>query len=99
MTKPVFRVDFNEMLEPDLVLLAKDDARLDLDGNEVLLAEGMAVAIFEEDADHDGRLDNLIASGVVERNRSTGWGAHVKWCCRIDADGIRHQSDDARRAQ
>jgi catechol 2,3-dioxygenase-like lactoylglutathione lyase family enzyme len=42
--------------------------------------------------DQTGRCDDLVAEGVVERNRDERW-AHVKWNCRIGPEGIRHQSD------
>lgn len=90
---PKFLVDFNEMLEPDLVLLAKKDARTNWLGETVTLRPGMAVDLFMEDFNERGDPDNLVASGTVEENKSSGWGAHVKWCCRINSDGIRHESD------
>lgn len=93
MVKPVFLVDFNEMLEADLVLLAKEDTRADIHGNVVSLKEGMDVSLCMDDTDTKGHSDVLVATGVVEMNRSTGWAAHVKWCCRIDLNGIRHHSE------
>ncbi len=90
---PLLYVDFNEMLDVDLVLLSKGDTRLDAAGNAVHLHEGLAVAIYSDDLDQNDKPDFLIARGVVERNRDEGWSRHVKWCCRIDATGIKHQSD------
>jgi hypothetical protein len=86
-------VDFNEMLEPDLVLLSATDTKVDSEGNVVTLSDGLEVIVYMEDTDATGRVDNLVAAGVVEENRSAGWGAHAKWCCRIDVNGIRHQSE------
>jgi hypothetical protein len=93
MTKPMLYVDFNEMLEPDLVLLSVNDAKIASNGAVVSLSEGLEMTIYMGDTDEHGHPDNLVATGVVEANQSTGWGAHVKWCCRIDADGIRHESE------
>jgi hypothetical protein len=90
---PWFRVDFNEMVDRDLVLLAQEDLRLDSSGGLVTLAEGMAVIVFEPDEDEDGKPDRLIARGIVERNLEGGWTAAAKWSCRIDEDGIRHESE------
>jgi len=53
----------------------------------------MEVTLYMDDSDEHGIPDNLIAAGVVEANLSSGWTAHVKWCCRINADGIRHQAE------
>ena len=89
----IFVVDFNEMVMPDLVLFTKLDTRADAVGNQVHLAIGMTVSIFEEDVDKNGQSDPLTATGRLEINTQTDWSAHVKWCCRIDSNGISHQSD------
>ena len=93
MTKPSFCVDFNEMLEPNLVLLSATDTKIASDGSVVSLSSGVKVIVYMADSDDRGWPDNLVAAGVVEANLSSGWAAHVKWCCRIDANGIRHQSE------
>ena len=93
MSKPMLYVDFNEMLGPDLVLLSAADTKLDLNGSVVSLSNGQEVMVYMDDTDERGNVDNLVAHGVVEQNRSVGWGAHVKWCCRIDGNGIRRQSE------
>ena len=90
---PTFRVDFNELLEPDLVLLSKGDDLQDSAGRVVTLCEGMPVRVWDEDLGDGGERDDLVADGVVERNRASGWSQHVKWCCRIGPAGISHQSD------
>jgi hypothetical protein len=91
--KPTLYVDFNEMWESKLVLLSAEDIKLDVHGNAVSLREGLEVVVCMNDTDENGNPDSLVASGVVERNSATGWAAHVKWCCRIDSDGIRHESE------
>lgn len=75
------------------MLFADEDTKTESHGRVVSLKEGLEVALYMDDMDENGGIDNLIATGVVERNRSTGWAAHVKWCCRIDGNGIRHQSE------
>jgi hypothetical protein len=92
MPRPTLSVDFNEMLDADLVLLSATDTRRDARGDTVELREGMEVRVYDDDPDADGRPGKLVATGVVERNSSgEDWCAHVKWCCRIDAHGIQHQ--------
>ena len=87
-------VDFNEMLAPDLVLLSKTDARTNSAGETIILHEGLAVHVYEADSDADGKPDNLIADGTVERNVSTAsWAVAAKWCCRINKEGIRHEAE------
>lgn len=93
MDKPRIYVDFHEMVEPDLVLLSKADTKQDSSGATVQLYEGLHVSVYMDDADGNGKPDNLIADGVVERNTSEYW-KYVPWCCRIDAKGIRHESDE-----
>ena len=93
MTVPLLYVDFNERVEHDLVLLCASDTKADPLGRLVTLHEGMPIRVYSDDADIDGTVDNLVATGKVERNPgTTAWAAHVKWCCRIDAHGIRHES-------
>ena len=82
-----FCVDFNEMLESDLLMLSQTDLRQNIHGQPVLLHEGLAVEVQEESLYTDGSHELLHASGVVEANRTGTW-THVKWCCRLDADGI-----------
>ncbi|MBU1360165.1 MAG: hypothetical protein KKC79_00460 [Gammaproteobacteria bacterium] len=92
--QPRIAVDFNEMLEPGLVLLSQTDFRMDSSGAMVHLVEGLVVRIFEEDVDHDGRPDHLLAQGRVERTTSkASWSTAAKWCCRIDQNGVRHESE------
>lgn len=94
MQKPMLHVDFNEMLESNLVLLSPADEKADVHGKSVLLREGLEVMVWMEDTDNTGNADNLVANGVVELNRSTAsWAVHVKWCCRFDGVGIRHESE------
>ena len=87
-------VDFNEMPEGDLVLLSREDSKLDSERHLVHLHEGLKVYVYMTDLDEHGRPDNLLAEGVVERNTRKDWSQHVTWCCRIDRNfSIRHESD------
>jgi hypothetical protein len=94
MDRPRVRVDFNEMVAENLVLLAKGDDVSDSAGGQVRLTEGMAVHIYEEDPDEDGNPGALIADGVVERNEAGGWTSAAKWNCRINSRGIRRWPED-----
>lgn len=97
MDRPRLYVDFNEMVEPDLVLLSQADQKVDSAGNTIALHEGLLVYVYMDDVDELGRADPLLAQGRVERSPGTGWTAPAKWCCRIDSDGIRHASDREER--
>lgn len=95
MKEPRIYVDFNEMLDNDLVLLSKTDSKHDSDGNLVFFKEGMSIQIYTDDVDENGNQDNLIAEGMVEVNtvKKGAWGSIAKWNCRINKNGIRHESD------
>jgi hypothetical protein len=93
MAKPELYVDFNEMLAPDLVLLSADDSKVAATGEPVLLRAGLRVAIFMDDFDDKGSRDDLVAFGLVVANTSAGGAQHVRWCCRIDGNGIRRRSE------
>ena len=85
-------VDFNELIEENLVLLSQQDTKLDFGANEVLLFEGKQVDVYMDDIDENGYVDNLVASGIVEFN-NTGRFPVCKWNCRINKNGIRHESE------
>lgn len=86
-------VDFNEMLEDNLVLLSKTDIKKDSDGNDVILYQGLQVKIYGDDLNDSNEEDNLIAEGVVELNNSSeSWAKAAKWNCRINDDGIYNES-------
>ena len=88
--QPCFAVDFNELLEHDLLMRSQTDVRLDINGLLVQLVEGLSVKVQEESSYADGTHELLWAHGLVEANRSgqSGNWNHVKWCCRLDAAGI-----------
>lgn len=85
-------VDFNEMIECDLVLLSKTDFKKDSDGNTIEFKEGKKIKIYMDDENDLGEQDNLIANGKVELNIS-GLFPVCKWNCRIDENGIRNESE------
>lgn len=96
MTKPLFKVDFNEMVSKDIVLLSISNEKKAENGRIVSLKEGLEVDLFEEDINDDGEPDNLIASGVVIRTPAESWDTSAIWSCRIDKNGIRHEIDNKR---
>ncbi|GAB7129044.1 hypothetical protein JCM19000A_35520 [Silvimonas sp. JCM 19000] len=88
-----FRVDFNEMVELDLVLFSVTDTKINDHGMPVTVAAGMEVYLFMPDSNDLGEPEDLVATGRIEINSIPGWGSDVKWCCRIDSKGINHLSD------
>jgi len=61
------RADFNGIFG-DLLCLSHKDTCEDSDGNMIILQAGMFLTAFDEDVDEDGKRDDLIASGTVERS-------------------------------
>lgn len=97
MDRPRLYVDFNEMVESDLVLLSQTDNKADSSGSTVHLFEGLRVYVYMDDPDQDGTPGALIADGHVEHSPGTGWTAPAKWCCRIGPDGVRRIALSRRR--
>lgn len=75
LDRPRIVVDFNEMVERDVVLLSREDTRRDSSGNVIELRVGLRVYLYMEE---------LLATGIVELNDAAGWSSHVRWRCRID---------------
>ncbi|WP_444902033.1 hypothetical protein ACJJIG_02745 [Microbulbifer sp. SSSA007] len=91
MDKPRIQVDFNEMVQEDLVLLSKSDEVTDSEGNSFVLSEGVEISVYEYNHYDDGTKEYLLADGVAELNdvsENGSWSKAVKWCCRIDEIGI-----------
>ena len=95
MDRPRIRVDFNELVEANLVLLSQSDVVLDSEGNEVVLSDGVKVFVYEFNHYEDGDKEYLLADGVAEMNRpevNGQWTKAAKWCCRIDKNGIKNEA-------
>ncbi|WMY72571.1 hypothetical protein RHD99_13890 [Buttiauxella selenatireducens] len=88
-----FLVNFNELLELNLILFSRNNLRKNVVVNFVEFTVGINVSITEIDFDEFGNRDDLIASGTLEINETAGWDHNIKWCCRIDHMGIRHKSE------
>jgi hypothetical protein len=93
LREPRIYVDFNEMIEENLVLLSKTDFKQNSDGVPIELKEGMSIKIYSDDENDLNERDNLIADGIVELNTYGEWTKPAKWNCRIDKNGIKHESD------
>lgn len=89
---PRIYVDFNEMIDKDLVLLSKYDDKRDSADNLIHLFPGKEVHIYMDDEHFEGYKDKLIASGKVEKNNS-GLFPIAKWNCRINENGIRSEME------
>lgn len=86
------RADFNGLFG-EILCLSHEDTCLDETGAPIQLKAGMMVTACEDDPNERGMPDVLIASGVVEPAPEWLQCAGSKWVLRIDADGVRHQSE------
>ena len=85
------RADFNGLFG-DVLCLSHGDTCVAVDGQQVVLREGMTLKAIEEDADKDGNRDDLIASGTVERSPEWLSCKGSRWVLRIDRNGVRNES-------
>ena len=87
--KPIVYVDFNELLDTNLVMLSQGDSRNDYRGNPVSFYEGLEIIGYQEDEDMDGTRDDLLIEGICTAN-TTGYAPHVKWVLKGNDKGIFH---------
>lgn len=59
-----FIVDFNELIEPELIMLSQTDLKKDIDGAAVMLFECLEVEVQEENLYDDGTHEILFGRGV-----------------------------------
>lgn len=85
-------VDFEQLIDENLVPLSDTDEVIDSKGNKILLQEGKEVLLYSDDLGSCSTKENLIAEGVVEAGEKSDWVTSVKWNCRINASGIYHES-------
>lgn len=86
---PRIRVDFNELVEPGLVLLSKTDLVRCDDGTEAVLRPGMALVAFEYNEYEDGTTEYLFVQGNAEPNdpeKNGEWTRAAQWCCRFSGE-------------
>ncbi|MDH7447624.1 hypothetical protein [Aquimarina sp. 2201CG14-23] len=92
MNESKIYIDFNAMIECDLILLSKTDFKKDTNGTTIKLKAGMKIKVYMDDKDEFDNKDDLIAYGTVEPNNSGAFKT-CKWNIRIDKKGIRHESE------
>lgn len=93
MDSPRLQADFNGLFG-DLLCLSHRDTCEDELGNTVALCSGMVVTAYDEDTNDAGERDDLIASEVVEPSPEWLQCNCSRWALKIDAKGVRHQSDE-----
>ncbi|MBR6770549.1 MAG: hypothetical protein IKM28_04815 [Lachnospiraceae bacterium] len=98
MDKARIYVDFNELVDDNIVLLSKSDTKIDSKGNIVTFYEGMPISVYSDDIDENGEIDNLIAEGIA-RKQNLGGNWQEMWCCHMEPNSIMHESDKIKKAR
>ncbi len=90
MDKARVYVDFNELVEENIVLLSRDDWQTDTNGKQVRLEEGMPISLYSDSAEDL----YFLAEGTVIKYDLQDFGSwkHVKWCCRFEINGLLRKS-------
>ena len=86
------RADFNGLFG-EFLCLSHRDTCVDEFGSHVELRAGIAITAFDEDTNDRGERDDLIATGTVEPAPEWLSCNGSKWVLRIDARGVRHESE------
>jgi hypothetical protein len=58
-----------------------------------MLASGMHLTAYDEDADEHGNRDDLVASGTVEPSPAWVHCHGSRWVLRIDENGVKSESE------
>ena len=88
MANPKVYADFQNLDDFNRLRLTCAGTRDDLERQHVTLHEGMVVTLYTDDADDQGRPDELLADGVVRYNADERC-----WVAEVDWSALRHASD------
>ena len=88
MAAPRVYADFQNLDDENRLRLVCAGTRRDLERQKIELREGMALTLYTDDADDQGRPDELVADGVAHFNEEENC-----WVEAIDWQAIRHASD------
>jgi len=84
MSKPRIYVDFHNADAKGRIRLNSIGTVEDLSQQQVKLREGLALALYSDDLDDKGQLDELVVDGVVSFSEEEHcWVAAIDWA-KID---------------
>lgn len=73
-------IDTNHYDEAKRFILTKVGTIEDLERLKIELQEGLKLVFYTDDADDDGKSDDLVAEGIVEYDKENNrWVARVDW--------------------
>jgi hypothetical protein len=91
MMAPKVYADFQNLDDCNRLKLTCAGTRQDLDRQAIQLREGLVLTVYMDDADDQGRPDELRAEAIVQYNEQE----HC-WVAAIDWSALRHASDEKR---
>ena len=89
MPTPKIYADFQNLDDFNRLRLTCAGTTEDLDRQKLQLREGMVLTFYMDDADEQGRPDELTAEGVVHYNKD-----EECWVAAIDWSAIHHASEE-----
>ena len=89
MGAPRVYADFQDLDDSNRLRLTCAGTTEDLARQGVRLQEGLVLTLYADDAECEGRPDELRAEGVVQFNAE-----QQCWVAAIDWEAVRHASDD-----
>lgn len=85
--------DFQNLDDANRLRLTCAGTHRDLEQEGIELREGLVLTFYTDDADDQGRPDELRAEGVVQYNED-----EYCWVAAIDWSALRHASDEVSQA-
>jgi hypothetical protein len=89
MNHPKIYADFQNLDDLHRLRLTCAGTRQDLERQRVQLSEGLVLTLYTDDADDQGRSDELRAEGVVHDDEQ-----EKCWVAAIDWKALRHASQE-----
>ena len=89
MDLPRIYADFQNLDDNNRLRLTTAGTFEDLARNNIQLREGLKLTFYMDDADEQGRPDDLLADGTVQFNQE-----QECWVAAIDWSDLRHASDE-----
>ncbi len=90
MNGPRVYADFQNLDNENRVRLTCQGTREDLARQGIELQEGLVLTLYTDDADDEGRPDELRAEGLVQYAQD-----EQCWVAAVDWSALRHASEDA----
>jgi hypothetical protein len=91
MATPKVYADFQNLDDSNRLRLTCAGTRRDLDRQNVTLQDGMVLTFYTDDADDQGRPDELLAEGVVHYDAEAQC-----WVAEVDWGALRHALDETK---